>query len=55
MDDRLAKRWYVKYPLDCYALGPLHFNESVGADRAVEEAESLFGERPREVWPVIER
>ena len=50
-DTRLCKRWYIKYPLDAYALGPLEFAEPVSAEQAVEQAESQFGEKPREVWP----
>ena len=48
---RLAKAWYVMYPLDAYALGPLRYRDFVTAEQAVEDAESQFGEKPKEVWP----
>lgn len=50
-DCRLAKAWYVKYPLDAYALGPYRYDEFVDANTAVESAEASFGEKPTEVWP----
>lgn len=50
-DDRLCLAWYVKYPLDAYALGPLRFAEPVSAARAAKRAEEIFGELPQEVWP----
>ena len=50
-DNRLASAWYVHYPLDAYALGPLRFNEPVTAAAAADKAERLFCERPKEVWP----
>ena len=50
-DDRLAAAWYVQYPLDTYALGPLRFGEPVSAARAAKRAEEIFGELPAEVWP----
>ena len=25
-----AKRWYIKFPLDVYAMGPVEFENSVG-------------------------
>ena len=51
MEYRLAKAWYVMYPLDAYALGPFRFREPVDANEVVEQAETQFGEKPREVWP----
>ncbi len=50
-EHRLAKAWYVKYPLDAYALGPYRFDEPAKATEAIELALSAFGERPCEVWP----
>lgn len=50
-DDREARAWYVKYPLDAYALGPYRYDESVTAATASEEALEQFGERPAEIWP----
>lgn len=31
-----SKRWYVKFPLDAYALGPVKFSKPVG-ERKVRE------------------
>lgn len=50
-EHRLARAWYVKYPLDAYALGPLGFFEPVKATCAIALAREQFGERPCEVWP----
>ena len=50
-DDRLSYAWYVKYPLDAYALGPYRFDHPVPATDAVELALEGFGERPNQVWP----
>lgn len=50
-ETRLAKAWYVKYPLDAYALGPYRYDKFVGADTVSDEALKQFGERPVEVWP----
>jgi hypothetical protein len=50
-EHRLATAWHVMYPLDAYALGPFRFREPVDANEAVEQAESQFGEKPKEVWP----
>ena len=50
-EHRLAKAWYVMYPLDAYALGPFRFKEPVDANEAVEQAEAHFGEKPKGVWP----
>lgn len=46
-----ARAWYVKYPLDAYALGPIRFDEAVTAETAVEEARLTRGARPQELWP----
>ena len=51
LEYRLAKAWYVKYPLDACAMGPLWYTKFVGADRASDDALGLFGERPKEIWP----
>jgi hypothetical protein len=51
VEHRLARAWYVKYPLDAYALGPSRFDTPVSAGRAAEEARDAFGEFPYEVWP----
>ncbi len=50
-EHRLAKAWYVKYPLDAYALGPYCYEDFVPAGRAIEDAEEQFGEKPGELWP----
>lgn len=50
-DYRVALAWYVKYPLDAYAIGPYRFEDFVGADTAVAHAAEQFGEPPCEVWP----
>ena len=50
-ETRVARAWYVMYPLNAYALGPMRFTDNVSAEKAVEEAEELFGERPSSVWP----
>jgi hypothetical protein len=50
-EHRAARAWYVKYPLDAYALGPYRFKEPVTADVVIEQARKQFGERPAEVWP----
>jgi len=48
---RLAKAWYVKYPLDAYALGPYRFEDPVPATEVIEMVLKQFGERPTEIWP----
>ena len=50
-EHRLAKRWYVMYQSDAYALGPLEFVGAVSADVAVAAAEENLGGRPHSVWP----
>jgi hypothetical protein len=50
-DNRLAKAWYVLYPLDAHAIGPYGYRQFVSAERAVEDAKATFGEYPCEVWP----
>ena len=50
-DYRLAKAWYVKYPLDAYALGPMRFEKPVSAFVVSETAQIQFGERPNQIWP----
>jgi len=51
VEHRLAKAWYIQYPLDAHALGPLRFDEFVSAEVAAAQAEEQFGERPKELWP----
>ena len=48
---RIARAWYVKYPLDAYALGPYRFEEPVSAVEVVELAEEQFGAKPSSLWP----
>ena len=50
-ENQLAKAWYVKYPLDPFALGPYRFEEFVPATDAIEIALGQFDERPCAVWP----
>ena len=50
-EHRLARAWYVKYPLDAYALGPYRFDKPTSAADVSEIAHKQFGERPREIWP----
>lgn len=54
-----SKRWYMKFPLDAYALGPVHFGKPVN-EREVRAFARLFEgcERlPRgfQCWPASER
>ena len=51
-DNRAARAWYVKYPLDAYALGPYRYNKPMTAADVAEEAKEQFGEYPGEIWPV---
>jgi hypothetical protein len=46
-----ARAWYIKYPLDAYAMGPLRYHEFVTADVASDQALEQFGERPNQIWP----
>jgi hypothetical protein len=39
-DNRLAKAWYILYPLDAYAIGPYRYRQFVSAERAVEDAKT---------------
>ena len=50
-EHRLAFAWYIKYPLDAYALGPMRYEDPVGADRVIEDATEQFGEAPAAIWP----
>lgn len=50
-DSRACEAWYIKYPLDAYALGPIRYNSPVQADRVSDEALNHYGERPKEIWP----
>ena len=38
-----AKRWYIKFPLDAYALGPVNFDKEVGEQEVREYARKLDG------------
>jgi len=50
-EHRLARAWYVKYPLDFYAIGPYRYLDPVDANVPINQALEQFGERPSEVWP----
>jgi len=45
-----ARAWWIKYPLDAYALGPYRYDEPVTADVASDQAKEQFGERPNQIW-----
>lgn len=47
----LAQAWFVKYPLDAYALGPYRYDKYVSAAIAAGQAKESFGEYPADVWP----
>lgn len=38
-----AKRWFIKFPLDPYALGPVEFEKKVGEREAREFARNFDG------------
>jgi hypothetical protein len=38
-----AKRWYIKFPLDVYALGPVEFEKPVGEKKVREYAREFEG------------
>jgi len=50
-----AKRWYLKFPLDAYALGPVDFDKPVNEQKAREYARKFEGvtRLPRgfQCWP----
>jgi len=55
-----SNAWYVKFPLDCYALGPLRFPQPVTEREARAEARRFhhglqYQDRPlphgTQVWP----
>ena len=50
-----AKKWYIKFPLDCYALGPVHFEKPVVELKVREYARKFEGVKrlPRgfQCWP----
>ena len=52
---RKAKAWYIKFPMDAYALGPLRFDKPVGERKVREEARKFEGcsRLPRgfQCWP----
>lgn len=50
-EHRIARAWYVLYPLDAYAIGPYRYREPVEAGVVVEQALKQFGERPYQIWP----
>jgi hypothetical protein len=50
-EERIARAWYIKYPGDAYALGPLRFSDPVTAITAINRAIDIFGEPPVELWP----
>lgn len=50
-DNREAKAWYIKYPLDAYALGPYRYDRPKTAAEISELAFGQFGEYPSEIWP----
>jgi len=50
-DYRLASAWYISYPLDAYALGPMRFEKPVDAVTVLERAEEQFSELPTAIWP----
>ena len=45
-----ARAWYVKYPLDAFAMGPYRYDEPVTADVPSDQALEQFGERPGDIW-----
>lgn len=50
-----ARRWYIKFPRDAYALGPVEFKTAVG-ERQVRALARDFEKVPRlpqgtAVWP----
>ena len=50
-DTRLARAWYIQYPLDAFALGPYRYDRPKTAFEVAEEAHQQFGEYPAEIWP----
>jgi len=38
-----AKKWYIKFPLDAYALGPVEFDKPVGEKEVREYARKFEG------------
>lgn len=54
-----AKRWYLKFPQDAYALGPVEFADPVTAEKAREYAREWEGVKrlPRgfQCWPAGDR
>jgi len=38
-----AKRWYIKFPLDVYALGPVDFENPVGETEVRKYAREFSG------------
>jgi len=52
---RMAKAWYIKFPLDAYALGPVRFEKPVDERRVRKYAREFSGYKrlPRSFgcWP----
>lgn len=50
-----ARRWYIKFPLDAYALGPVYFEGGANEKRVREYARKFAGvdRLPRgfQCWP----
>lgn len=46
----LARAWYVMYPRDAYALGPMRYDKPVSACVVSENARIQFGDYPRQIW-----
>ena len=50
-----AKKWYIKFPLDAYALGPMKFSNPVGEEEVRHKARVFSGCKrlPKgfECWP----
>lgn len=38
-----AKKWYIKFPLDAYALGPINFYDEVNEQKVREWARKFEG------------
>ena len=49
------KAWYVKFPADVYALGPMRFSKPVDEREAREQARQIDGvtrlQQGTQVWP----
>ena len=38
-----SKKWYIKFPLDAYAMGPVSFDKPVGERKVKEYARKFEG------------